>query len=100
MLRPLWQSVRRTQQSLAANLSLFNGLASAQTSSAVERKIDKLSRDIYENLESVGLYTSRSESEDVKQYVSGVITVLRKSEMHSMKSRNEKSDNSSDDCRT
>ena len=51
-------------------------------------------------MESVGLYTSRSESEDVKQYVSGVITVLRKSEMHSMKSRNEKSDNSSDNCST
>ena len=28
-----------------------------------------------------GLYTSRSESEDVKQYVSGVIIVLRKSEI-------------------
>jgi hypothetical protein len=58
-----------------------------------ERKIHNISTRIYDNLETEKLFTARTESEDLKEYVREVIAEMRKS---GTKSDNAKSDDFSD----
>ena len=57
---------------------LFRALASAKASTETENKIKDIIKQIHENIESEAIFTPRSESEDIKQYVGEVIAEMKK----------------------
>jgi len=61
-----------------SQFELFGALASAKASAETENKIKEIIRQIHENIETEAIFTPRSESEDIKQYVGEVIAELKK----------------------
>lgn len=57
---------------------LFRALASTKASAEAEHRIQEIIKQIHENTEIEAIFTPRSESEDIKQYVGEVIAELKK----------------------
>lgn len=57
---------------------LFRALASNKATAEAENKIQEIIKQIHNNIETDVLFTPKSESEDVKQYVGEVLTELKK----------------------
>jgi len=71
----------RVRSYLSRNKSqfqLFKAFASAKASSEAEQKIKKIIEQIRNNMETEPLFSPKSESEDIKQYVGEVIAELKK----------------------
>ncbi len=58
---------------------LFRALASAKASTEAENKVHQIIKQFQGNIESEALFASRSELEDIKEYVDEVMTELKKS---------------------
>jgi len=71
--------VRELLNKSRKEFELFKALGSTEFSSAVERKVRHITRQIYDNPESQPLFVSRSESEDISQYVSEVMAEMKRS---------------------
>jgi len=80
-----------------SQFELFRALASAKASAEAEHKIHQIINQIHKNIETEALFTSKSESEDIIQYVGEVITELKKTDT---KLDNTKSGNKSDQSTT
>ena len=72
-----------------AQFELFKGLGLAETLATVEKKIDHLSREIYDHLETETLFKATSETEDIKLYLKEVLTEMKESKMNRGKSRSD-----------
>jgi hypothetical protein len=57
---------------------LFRALASTKATAEAEHRIQEIIKQIHNNVETDALFTPKSESEDVKQYVGEVIAELKK----------------------
>lgn len=57
---------------------LFRALASTKATAEAEHKIKEIIKQIHNNIETDALFTPKSESEDVKQYVGEVLAELKK----------------------
>ena len=71
-------SLRRFLYKSKSQFELFSALGSTEGSAAVERKINRISKEIYQNLETETLFIAKPESEDIKEYVKEVITEMKK----------------------
>jgi hypothetical protein len=69
--------VRELLHKSRKEFELFKALGSSEFSSAIERKVRLIANQIYDNPENEPLFVSRSESEDISQYVSEVITEMK-----------------------
>jgi hypothetical protein len=61
-----------------SQFELFGALASTKASAEAERRIQEIIRQVHENIETESIFTPKSESEDIKQYVGEVIAELKK----------------------
>jgi hypothetical protein len=66
-----------------SQFDLFRALASTKASAETENKIKEIIKQIHENIETEAIFTPRSESEDIKQYVGEVIAELKKTSTRS-----------------
>jgi hypothetical protein len=80
-----------------SQFELFRALASTKASAEAEHKIHQIINQIHKNIEAEALFTSKSESEDIIQYVGEVIAELKKT---GTKLDNTKSGNKSDQSTT
>jgi hypothetical protein len=72
------RSVRRFLIKSRSQYELFLSLGSAEMSASIQRKIELISKRIQDDLETETLLKARSESEEIKQYVTEVIAEMKK----------------------
>jgi len=71
--------VRELLHKSRKDFELFKALGSTEFSSAIERKVRHIANQIYDNPENEPLFVSRSESEDISQYVIEVMAEMKRS---------------------
>jgi hypothetical protein len=72
-------TVRKFLRRFKDRYDLFAALGSAEASAAAERKIREISSRIYDGLEPPNLFTGRTESENIREYVRIVMAEMKKS---------------------
>ena len=76
------------------HFELFRALASTKASAETENKIKEIIKQIHHNIQTEALFSPKSESEDVKQYVGEVIAELKRTRMQENTESGNKSDES------
>jgi hypothetical protein len=71
--------IRRFLSKSKQEFELFGALSSTQVSATVEARTRKISKQIYDRMAGETLFVSRSETEDIKQYISEVVAEMKKS---------------------
>ena len=70
--------LRRYLHKFRTQFELFTALSSEERTVAVERKIQNISRKIYDNLENETLFVGKPDPLDIKEYVSVILTEIKK----------------------
>jgi hypothetical protein len=71
--------VRELLNKSKKEFELFKALGSTEFSRDIERKVRRITNQIYDNPENQPLFVSKSESEEIGQYVSEVIAEMKRS---------------------
>ena len=87
-------TLRRFLHKFRSQFELFSSLGSTEGLDAIERRIHRISNEIYHKLEPETMFVAKPESEDIKRYVSEVLAEMKKTER---KSDSSKLDNFSDE---
>ena len=70
--------LRRYLHKFRTQFELFTALSSEEGTAAVKRKIQNLSKKIYDNLENETLFVGKPDPLDIKEYVSVILTEIKK----------------------
>lgn len=71
-------ALRRSLNKFRSQFELFTSLGSTKAIDDMERKVHRVSREIYDKFETETLYASKPESEDITKYVRQVIEEMKK----------------------
>ena len=70
--------LRKYLYKFRSQFELFTALSSEEGSAAVERKIQKISKNIYNNLEAEALYVVKPDQYEIKLYVGVIIAEMKR----------------------